>query len=188
MDNGEAVPAFRRQYRLAAALEHYVNAQVKKWLANGVIAFAPAGCKKNSPLIAVRNSTQRVRICLDPRLVNSLLRSGDNFPIPIISDLVERFAGGKIFSSLDLKAGYNQFTIHEPDRPKLSFTWNGRQYMFVGAPFGVTPLLSAFQRVLSSIFADLPHFVVYIDNIYAISVTLEEHSVPLVVVLERLNL
>ena len=52
----------------------------------------------------------------------------------------------------------------------------------------MTPLSSAFQRVLSSIFADLPYVVVYIDNIYVISVTLEEHSVHLVVVLERLNL
>ena len=119
--------------------------------------------------------------------MNALLVSGDNFPIPGISDLLDRLASVTIFSSLDLKAGYNQFTIHERDRYLLSFTWAGRQYMFVGAPFGVTPLSSAFQRVLASIFADLPFVVVYIDNIYVISWSVSEHVLHLQIVLERLN-
>ena len=113
-------------------MEAQVTRQVDQWAHDGVICPSPAGCQWNSPLIAVYKPHQcqgvpaAVRVCLDPRRVNALLVSGDNFPIPVVLDLLDRFAGGSVFSSLDLKAGYNQFTIREEDLCKLSFTWGGR--------------------------------------------------------------
>ena len=143
---------------------------MNKWLLDGVISPAPAGCQWNSPLLVVHKPEgQGIRVCLDPRPLNKVLVCGDNFPIPVIADVIDRFAGSVIFSALDLKSGYNQFTVNETDRPKLAFTWNDVQYMFIGAPFGVTHLSSVFQRVVSAAFAGLDFVVIYIDNIYIFS-------------------
>ena len=145
LDTGDSEPLFRRQYRVPEALAPRVTEIVKDWLRDGVITKAPAGCRWNNPLLVVSNPPADIRVCIDPRPLNACLRSGDNFPIPIISDLIDQVSGAKVFSSLDLKMGFHQFTIREQDRPKLAFTWDSTQYMFVGDPFGVKPLSSAFQ-------------------------------------------
>ena len=170
LDTGDSEPTFRRQYRVPEAMAPRVTEMVKEWLRDGVITTAPAGCKWNNPLLVVSNPPD-IRLCIDPRPLNACLRSGDNFQIPVISELIDRLSGATFFSSLDLKKGFHQFTIREQDRPKLAFTWDSTQYMFVGAPFGVKPLSSAFQRVLSSLFADKTFVIVYIDHIYVFSLS-----------------
>ena len=193
LDTADSAPVFRRPYRMPAALTEKVDIIVKDWLQDGVIEVAPAGCRWNSPLLAVgKHPSAEVpnpgpRVCMDPRPINAILRSGDEFPIPIINELLDRFAGACIFSSLDLKAGYNQFTIKKEDHHKLAFFWEGIQYNFIGAPFGLKHLSSAYQRVLSSIFADLAYVIVYIDNIYVFSDSRSNHVKHLCEVLTRLN-
>ena len=156
-------------------------------MVDDVVSLAPAGCQWNNPLLVVPKPGGNIRVCLDPRPLNKLLISGDNFPIPVISDILDLFAGAVIFSALDLKSGYNQFTINEADRPKLAFTWNGVQYMFKGAPFGVTHLSSVFQRVVSAAFAGVSFVVIYIDNIYIFSASAELHEKHIRCVFEVLN-
>ena len=52
--------------------------------------MAPAGCQWNSPLLVVpKPGSDDIRVCVDPRHINALLRSGDNFSIPVISDIID---------------------------------------------------------------------------------------------------
>ena len=187
LDTGDAAPIFRRPYRVPQRAEEQVSRIIQEWLRDGVIATAPAGCRWNSPLVVVPKSGGDIRVCMDPRHINAILRNGDNFPIPIITDIIDRFSGANVFSSLDLKAGFNQFSIAEEDQHKLAFTWDGVQYMFVGAPFGLAHLSSSFQRVLSTIFSHLSFVIVYIDNLYVISRTIMDHRRHIIQVLVILN-
>ena len=106
LDTGDAVPIFRRQYRVAESRLENVSAIIDGWLHEGVICLAPAGCQWNSPLVVVKkpgsSDPEGVWVCMDPRRINSVLRSGDNFPIPVISDIIEQLAGASVFSALDL--------------------------------------------------------------------------------------
>jgi hypothetical protein len=104
LDTGNATPVFRRQYRVAESLTDQVSSVVNKWLSDGVIAPAPAGYQWNSPLLVVHMPDgQGIRVCLDPRPLNKVLVCGDNFPIPVIADVIDRFAGSVIFSALDFE-------------------------------------------------------------------------------------
>ena len=145
LDTGSASPVFRRLYRVPQSVESRVSAIIEKWLEDGTIELAPAGCLWNNPLVVVPrpHDPTDVRVCLDPRRLNVVLLNGDSFPIPIVTEIIDTLAGAFIYSSLDLKCSFNQFTIQAQDRPKLAFTWRGVQYMFVGAPFGLTHLSSA---------------------------------------------
>eukprot|EP00697_Spironema_sp_BW2_P013001 gnl/Spiro4/29725_TR14599_c0_g1_i1.p1 gnl/Spiro4/29725_TR14599_c0_g1~~gnl/Spiro4/29725_TR14599_c0_g1_i1.p1 ORF type:complete len:1590 (-),score=337.19 gnl/Spiro4/29725_TR14599_c0_g1_i1:22-4635(-) len=187
LDTGEAEPVYRRPYRVPQTMEEPVNAVIENWLKDGVIEPAPAGCRWNSPLVTKLKANGEVRVCIDPRPLNARLQNGDRFPIPIIPELIDRFAQGKVFSSLDLKSGFHQFTVHHEDRHKLAFTWRGIQYVFAAVPFGISHISSAFQRVLSSILAHLPFVVTYIDNIYVISPDRQQHMADLERLLRVLN-
>ncbi|KAF9342296.1 hypothetical protein BGX34_008415, partial [Mortierella sp. NVP85] len=72
-----------------------VESTVKKWLDNGVIEPAPKGNPFNNSLtLAARRNLEGVilkyRVCLDPRKLNKQLVETDNFPLPIINDILER--------------------------------------------------------------------------------------------------
>jgi transposase InsO family protein len=69
----------------------------------------------------------------------------------------------------------------------LSFTWNGKQYSFVGAPYGVKIMSNVFQRTMSSLLADLPFVRVYIDNITVASRSWKEHERHVEILMQRLN-
>src|SRR6185369_15805873 len=57
----------------------------------------------------------------------------------------------------------------------------------VGTPFGLSPISSIFQRVMSHIFRDLPFTFPCIDNLPFASKNWEEHAEHAMVILDRLN-
>lgn len=89
--------------------------------------------------------------------------------------MLERTAGSSIFSSIDLVNSYHQFPLVTSDCQKTSFSALGRQFMFVGAPFGIKTLTSTFQRVMHSLFVDKPFVMVYVDDLLIHSSSLELH-------------
>ena len=86
-----------------------------------------------------------------------------------------------------MKGGFNQFRVKEEHRDKTSFTWNGCQYRFRGAPFGFKHIPSIFQKVMAYLFQDHCFVLVYIDDIIIFSSSFEEHVKHLQIVMNLLN-
>ena len=80
-----------------------------------MITLAPAGNRHNNTLtLAAKKDANEektlYRVCLDPRPLNAYLPD-DNFPVPLISDIMQ-FAGGKaVFSTVDLRQAYHRLPI-----------------------------------------------------------------------------
>lgn len=188
LDTGQAAPVWRRQYAVPQRLQSIVSDTVKRWISLGVVEPSTAGTQWNSPLLVVPKAGGRWRVCLDPRALNAVLTNGDNFPLPVIDELLST-AGDQatVFTTLDLAEGYHHLPVHPPDRHKLAFTWKNVQYVFSAAPFGLKHLPSQFQRLLTSILKDLPFVIVYIDDIVVFSKYITAHVHHVSAVIERLN-
>ena len=93
----------------------------------------------------------------------------------------------KYFTEIDLEDAFLQLKLREQDINVLSFTFEGVQYVFQGAIYGLKIISNVFQRTMSSLLADLPFAKVYIDNITVASKTWSEHTVQVRKVLERLT-
>ena len=91
-------------------------------------------------------------------------------------------------SAIDLPQGYTQFPIAPSDTVKLTFTWNGIRYMFLGCPFGLKTLPAHFQRVMVEVLDDCSAFVfIFLDDIHVFSHAVEDHANHLIAVINTLT-
>ena len=189
---GDQKPVFRRQYPIAQAFHQAVTEQIDKWLRTNRIRKAHSSTQWNLPLTVapkkdLLGQKTAVRVCLDPRAINSILPD-DNYPIPRISDLFDKLRGFILASSLDLRESYTQLFVNEEDQEKLSFTWNSVRYTWQGAPYGLKFLTSHFQRVMTSVLSDcLPFCIIFVDDVVVFSSSIQQHIEHLNRVIQALN-
>jgi hypothetical protein len=185
------VTLYRRPKVFAASQMPILDEAVENWLKDDVITLAPAGNPHNNTLtLAAKKDANGnktlYRVCLDPRPLNAHLPD-DNFPVPLISDIMKFAGGNAVFSTVDLKQAYHRLPIHEEDQPLTAFMHDGKQYMFKKAPFGLKPLSSLFQRGMSRILGDLKFVRNFIDDILIASRNRHDHAIQVRMVIKRLT-
>jgi RNase H-like domain found in reverse transcriptase/Integrase core domain/Integrase zinc binding domain/Reverse transcriptase (RNA-dependent DNA polymerase)/Chromo (CHRromatin Organisation MOdifier) domain len=183
---------FRKQYPIPESVRPQVDAIIQRWHDAGKIRLAPPGCRYNSPLLVVPKKDDEgkltgIRVCLDVRAINNALIGCDKFQIPKIRDALENLAGSSILGEFDLNEAYLQHRLDDESQVYTAFTWNGRQYMFVGACFGLKNLPSHFQRCMSFALSDFPFTFAYLDNIPFGSKTWDEHRQHALMIIHRMT-
>lgn len=193
----EGAVAHRRQYPLPIAYKELIDKQIKEWLDDGVIEPAPPNTAFNSPLTvtgkknSVDGSYTKKRICIDPRHINRLLiqTETDRFTLPLIKDIFHLLQGSVVFTTLDLKQAFHRFEIYKPHRNRTAFQPDGHhtQYQFRGAPFGLRPISSVYQRTMTIIFKNMPFVTNFIDDIIIFSPDLETHATHVKAAIDKLT-
>ncbi|MGO3048237.1 MAG: reverse transcriptase domain-containing protein [Streptococcus thermophilus] len=192
LDTPTDVTAYKKPYPIPLKMHSVVDNQIKEWLDDGIIKRAPANTEWNTPLTVVKKTDGKGeltghRVCHDPRHINSLLKTVDRMPLPIISELFEDLKGAFVYSTLDLKSAFNSLRLNPKDAHKLSFTWRNVQYQPIGTVFGIRHVSSQFQRTMSIVLADLPFVRYFVDDIVCASQSIEEHKEHLKQIIQRLT-
>jgi len=84
--------------------------QIDELLARGWIRESNSAY--GHPLLFVKKKDGTMRMCVDFRSLNSNTVI-DKYPIPRIDELLDRLHGARVFSAIDLRAGYHQLAIKE---------------------------------------------------------------------------
>ncbi|XP_019244689.1 PREDICTED: uncharacterized protein LOC109224601, partial [Nicotiana attenuata] len=127
-------------------------------------------------------------MCIDYRQLNKVTMK-NRYSLPRIDDLFDRLQGAYVFSKIDLRSGYHQLNIREPDIPKTAFRTGYGHYEFLVMSFGLTNAPAAFMHLMYSTFRPyLDSFViVFIDDILVYSRSREDHEQHLRTVLQTLK-
>ncbi|KAL1140054.1 hypothetical protein AAG570_007031 [Ranatra chinensis] len=123
-------PVYVKRRRHPKAQAAVIEQEIKLMLERGVIRKSVSPfC---SPLWVVPkppagDGTPRYRVVVDFRELNKRTRT-ERYPLPRLEEMLNRMLGAKVFSILDLKAGYHQIRIHPGDIPLSkgdSWVWSG---------------------------------------------------------------
>lgn len=119
------------------------------------------------------SNVQKWRLVIDYRKLNDKTIS-DKYPIPNISDILDKLGRSLYFTTLDLASGFHQIEMHLKDVGKTAFTVDGGHFEFVRMPFGLKNAPSTFQRIMDNVLKDLIGTVclVYLDDIIVYSTSL----------------
>ena len=102
----------------------------------------------------------------DYQALNAVTKK-DKFPIPQIPDLINHLSQSSIFTSLDLRWGYNNVHIQEGDKEKAAFITHCGLYEPTVMMFGLCNAPSTFQAMINEVLKEeiaTGYVVVYIDD------------------------
>lgn len=186
IQTGDARPIKQRRRRIPPHIFQEFKKHVQDLVAQGVLkeSCSPWG----SPAVIVIKPDQSVRFCCDYRKLDTVTLK-DAYPLPRVEESLDAFGKAKLFSSLDLTAGYFQVAVHEDYQEKTAVTTPFGLYHWTRMPFGLCNAPASFQRLMEVVLGDLAFdaLLIYMDDVLVFSSDFDSHCEKLDVVFTRLK-
>jgi hypothetical protein len=141
----------------------------RKWIR---LSTSSAG----APVFFVPKKDGSLHLCIDYRGLNQVSRK-NRYPLPLISKSIDRLAGAKFDTKLDIRDAYHCVQVTEGEEWKTAFRTRYGHYEHTVMPFGLANALAAFQSHINTTLRPyLNVFVIaYLDDIVVYSNMAEEH-------------
>jgi hypothetical protein len=141
-----------------------------------------------APVFFIKKKDGKLHFVQDYRALNAITRK-NQYPLPLINNLIHRLKGVHYFIKLDVCWGYNNVHIQEGDKWKAAFCMNRGLFEPLVMYFGLTNSPATFQTMMDEIFQDLITegvVSVYLNDILIFTNSLEEHHWITCLVLDRM--
>jgi len=114
----------------------------------------------------------------------------NNYPLPLITELVDNMGSKRVFTKMDLRWGYNNVQIKEGDEWKAAFTIHAGLFEPVVMFFGITNSPATFQAMMNKILRDMINkgkVAAFVDDVLVGTEMEEGHNEVVDEVLRRLE-
>jgi hypothetical protein len=160
------VPKSFKTYNLTPEESIELDKFLKDNLDKGYIQ--PSQSPMASPFFFVNKKDGKLRPCQDYRYLNEHTIK-NAYPLPLISELLDKLKGAKRFTKLDVRWGYNNVQIRDGDQWKAAFKTNKGLFEPTVMFFGMCNSPATFQSMMDEIFGDMIDdciVIVYMDDIF----------------------
>ncbi|KAM0860250.1 hypothetical protein ACQ4PT_046658 [Festuca glaucescens] len=170
-----AKPKKQKLWNYSQEREESANEEVQKLLDAGVIREALHSEWLANPVL-VEKSNCRWRMCIDFTDLNRACPK-DDFPLPLIDQLVDNAAGCEMLSFLDAYSGYHQVWMAKEDEEKMSFRTTSGIYCYIRMAFGLRNAGATFARLVQIVLKPQlgRNVSAYVDDIVVKSIKENDH-------------
>ena len=114
----------------------------------------PSKSPQTSLVFFVPKKDGKKRMVQDYRYLNSWMIK-NNYPLPLISDLIDSIEKKKVFTKMDLQWGYNNVRIKEGDEWKAAFLMPEGLFEPTVMFFGLTNSPATFQAMMNDLLREI---------------------------------
>ena len=160
------MPKYFKTYNLTPQEQIELDKFFKENTEKGYIR--PSQSPMASPFFFVDKKDGKLRPCQDYRYLNEHTVK-NAYPLPRITELLNKLKGAKYFTKLDVRWGYNNVRIKDGDQWKAAFKTNRGLLEPTVLFFSLCNSLANFQAMMDDIFGDLINdciIIVYMDDIF----------------------
>lgn len=170
----EARPIRQRLRPLNPKQRESLQKQLEVWKHEGVIEEVSSPWA--SPLVPALKKGGDIRWAVDYRRLNEVTIA-DSFPLPSISENLEKLQGSRVFSTLDAAAAYMTIPTSKKCRPYLAFITPNGLFSFKRMPFGAKNSGSTYARFVELCISKLKseHILAYVDDVIVHTPDLNQH-------------
>ena len=159
----DEIPIHQKSYRYPFVHKEEVNKQIQKMLNEKIIR--PSYSTWSSPIWVVpkkadASGKKKWRIVVDYRKLNEKTVD-DKYPIPNITDVLDKLGKCNYFSTIDLASGFHQIEMIPEDIKKTAFNVENGHYEFLRMPFGLKNAPATFQRVMDNVLKGLQNDICF---------------------------
>src|SRR6202522_3523501 len=179
-------PKSFKSYNLTPEEQIEQDKFIKENLDKGYIQ--PSQSPMASPFFFVKKKDGKLRPCQDYRYLNDFTVK-NAYPLPLISEIMDKLKGAKYFTKLDVRWGYNNVRIRKGDERKAAFKTNRGLFEPMVMFFGMCNSPPTFQAMMDAIFVDMIEgciVIIYMDDILIFARTQEDLERYTKLVLQRL--
>ena len=181
------VPRKKKVYPLSREEKEEVCKFIQEQLRKEYIR--PLKSPQTAPVFFVGKKDGKKRMVQDYRYLNEWTIK-NNYPLPLISDIVENIGTKKVFTKMDLRWGYNNVWIKEGDEWKAAFTTLEGSFEPTVMFFRLTNSLATFQVMMNELIQDLINtgkVAAFIDDIIIGTEDKKGHNELVAEVIKRLE-
>ena len=181
------MPRKGKVYPLSREEREEVREFVKEQLWKGYIW--PSKSPQTALVFFVGKKDGKKRMVQDYQYLNEWTVK-NNYPLPLISDVLENIGTKKVFTKMDLRWGYNNVRIKKGDEWKAAFTMPEGSFEPTVMFFGLTNSPATFQAMMNELLRDLTNMgkvAVFIDDVIVGTETEEGHDELVAEVIKRLE-
>jgi len=181
------VPRKGKVYPLSREEREEVHEFIQEQLRKEYIK--PSKLPQTAPVFFIEKKDGKKRMVQDYRYLNEWTIK-NNYPLPLISDVVENIGTKKVFTKMDLRWGYNNVQIKEGDEWKAAFTTPKGSFEPTVMFFGPTNLPATFQAIMNELLRDLINtgkIVAFIDDVIVGKEMEEGHDEIVAEIIKRLE-
>jgi len=173
-------------YNLSEVELKTLKAYIETNLANGFIQRSSS--RAAAPIVFAKKKDGGLQLCVDYRALNRATVN-NRYPLPLISEMLDRLRGARIFTKLDLWNAYDLIRMKECDEYKTVFRTRYGQFENQVTPFGLTNSQATFQAYIDDCLQpSIDDFAgCYLDDILIYSTDQEEYEEQVRTVPQRLR-
>jgi len=149
----------------------------------------PSKSEQTLPVFFVGKKDGGKRMVMDYRKLNRQTVK-NNYPLPLITELVDNMGSKRVFTKMDLQWGYNNVCIKEGDEWKAAFTTHVGSFEPVVMFFGMMNSPATFQAMMNEILRDMINegkIAAFVDDVLVGTEMEEGHDEVVEEVLRRLE-